>query len=63
MGSRAVPSRHDLSLAAIAAVLAAATAIGALSPVGMTVALGVGSVLAAGSVGYALFYRPPTDPE
>jgi hypothetical protein len=54
-------SRHDLSLAGIAASLLAALLAGALSPVGMSVALGVGSVPASGTVGYALFYRPPQE--
>jgi hypothetical protein len=53
-------SRHDLSLAAIAVSLLAASLAGALLPVGMMAALGAGSVPATGGVGYALFYRPPT---
>jgi hypothetical protein len=52
-------SRHDLSLAGIAASLVAALLAGALSPVGMSVALGAGSIPATGTLGYALFYRPP----
>ncbi len=52
-------SRHDASLAGIAVPLALAAVVGALSPVGMATALGAGSVPASGSLGYALFYRPP----
>jgi len=54
-------SRHDASLAGIAAPLAVAALVGALSPVGMAAALGAGSVPAFGSLGYALFYRPPVE--
>lgn len=52
-------SRHDLLLAAIALPLMIAGVVGALLPVGMPLALGAGSVPATGSMGYALFYRPP----
>jgi hypothetical protein len=52
-------SRHDLSLAGIALSLVTALLAGTLSPVGMSVALGAGSIPASGTVGYALFYRPP----
>jgi hypothetical protein len=54
-------TRHDASLVGIAAPLAVAAAVGALSPVGMTTALGAGSIPASGSLGYALFYRPPVE--
>ncbi|WP_302081527.1 hypothetical protein [Salinibaculum rarum] len=52
-------TRHDLLLAAIALPLVVAGMAGALLPVGMSVALGAGSVPATGTMGYALFYRPP----
>ena len=52
-------SRHDYLLAAIPASLALSTLGGALMPVGMDVAIGAGSVAASGTVGYALFYKPP----
>ncbi|MEF8870637.1 MAG: hypothetical protein V5A41_03290 [Haloarculaceae archaeon] len=52
-------SRYDLLLAAIVLPLVVAGMIGALLPVGMSVALGAGSVPATGTMGYALFYRPP----
>jgi hypothetical protein len=51
--------RYDLLLAVIALSLVGASLVGALSPVGMVAALGAGSVPATGTVGYALFYRPP----
>ena len=52
-------TRHDILLATIALPLVVAGALGALLPVGMPLALGAGSVPATGSMGYALFYRPP----
>lgn len=52
-------SRYDLLLAAIALPLVVAGVAGALLPVAMSVALGAGSVPATGTMGYALFYRPP----
>jgi hypothetical protein len=52
-------SRHDASLVGIALPLALWALVGALSPVGMAMALGAGSVPASGTLGYALFYRPP----
>jgi hypothetical protein len=52
-------TRHDILLAAIALPLVVAGALGAVLPVGMSLALGAGSVPATGSMGYALFYRPP----
>ena len=54
-------TRHDILLAAIALPLVVAGALGALLPVGMSLALGAGSVPATGSLGYALFYRPPVE--
>jgi hypothetical protein len=59
MDSERSLSRYDLSLAAIALSLVTGSLVGALSPVGMAVALAGGSVPATGTVGYALFYRPP----
>ena len=52
-------SRHDASLVGIALPLALGALVGALSPVGMAMALGAGRVPASGTLGYALFYRPP----
>jgi hypothetical protein len=52
-------SRHDLSLVGIAASLVAGVLAGVVFPVGMPVALGAGSIPASGTLGYALFYRPP----
>ena len=54
-------SRHDLSLAGIAVSLLVGALVGVLFPVGLAVALGLGSVPAGGALGYALFYRPPPD--
>jgi len=54
-------TRHDLLLVGIAVPLLLAGAVGALSPIGLPVALGAGSIPASGSMGYALFYRPPSD--
>ena len=53
------PTRHDVLLAMIALPMVVAATLGALLPVGMSIALGAGSVPATGSMGYALFYRPP----
>jgi hypothetical protein len=53
-------SRHDLLLVAIALPLVLASLVGVLLPVGMSAALGAGSVPATGSLGYALFYDPPS---
>jgi hypothetical protein len=55
------PSRYDVLLAAIAVPMLVAATLGALLPVGMPLALGAGSVPATGSMGYALFYRPPSE--
>lgn len=59
MDSEQALSRYDLLLAAIAMSLVAALLVGVLSPVGTVIALGAGSIPATGTVGYALFYRPP----
>jgi hypothetical protein len=53
-------SRHDLLLVAIALPLLLASLVAALLPVGTVTALGAGSVPATGSMGYALFYNPPS---
>lgn len=53
-------SRADLALAGIAIPLLVAGLFGFLSSVGIAVALGAGSLPASLSMGYALFYRPPT---
>lgn len=55
----ATVSRHDLALAAIALSLVTAAVLGVVSSLGLPVALGAGSIPATGSLGYALFYRPP----
>lgn len=52
-------TRHDVSLVFIAAVFLAGVAVAAFSSVGVPTALAGASVLASGSLGYALFYRPP----
>jgi hypothetical protein len=52
-------SRHDLSLVAIALPLVVASLLAAISPVGLFVALGLGSVPSTGGVGYALLVDPP----
>ncbi len=49
----------DLVLVAIALPLLAGSLVGALHSVQMAVAVGAGSIPASGTVGYALFYRPP----
>lgn len=54
-------SRHDASLACIATSLAVGALVGSLFSVTLPVALGASSVPAAGSLGYALFYRPPAE--
>jgi hypothetical protein len=52
-------ARHDAVLAAVPAPLAAGAAVGLLSPVSMALSLCFGSVIAAGIVGWALFFAPP----
>ena len=61
MGPDGSLTRHDLLLATIALSLAVAGIVGLVLPVGMSLALGAGSVPATGSMGYALFYRPPVE--
>jgi hypothetical protein len=54
-------SRHDASLACIATSLAVGALVGSLFSVAMPVALGAGSVPAAGSLGcleHRLLWRP-----
>jgi len=56
-------SRHDISLLTIAAALIAGLMVGTLSSVGLSHSLLVFSVPAVCSLGYAVFYRPPTKSE
>lgn len=53
-------SAPDLVLACIAVAMLLATVGGLLTSFSVAVALGAGSIPAGGSVGYALFYNPPT---
>ena len=54
-------STADFVLASIALVMAVA-AFGAIATsVSVAVAMAAGSIPATGSIGYALFYNPPTD--
>lgn len=52
-------SRYDYLLAAIPASLVFAALASMLVPVGMTTALGAGSLPAFGTVAYVLFHEPP----
>ncbi|QLH76712.1 hypothetical protein HZS55_05060 [Halosimplex rubrum] len=58
--ARGVVSVHDAILALIPAILALAALVGAVLSWSWGTALAVGSVPASGTVGYALFYNPPT---
>lgn len=49
----------DLVLVAIALPLVVGSLVGVLYSVQLALAVGVGSIPASGTVGYALFYRPP----
>jgi hypothetical protein len=53
-------STPDLVLASIAVLLLLATVGAVVTPFSVAVALGAGSIPASGSIGYALFYDPPT---
>ncbi|MEF8812297.1 MAG: hypothetical protein V5A55_00525 [Halovenus sp.] len=53
------PTRHDVSLVFIGLVFLIGAAVAFSSSVGVPTALAGASVLASGSVGYALFYSPP----
>ena len=54
-------STPDLVLASIALTMLLATAGAVVTSVRVAAALGAGSNPAGGSIGYALFYDPPTD--
>jgi hypothetical protein len=51
----------DLVLAAVALPMILAALVGFVHSVQLGVALGAGSVPAGGTIGYALFYDPPSD--
>jgi len=55
-------STADLVLASIALTMALAAFGAVVTSLSVAVAMGVGSIPATGSIGYALFYDPPTDP-
>lgn len=59
-GARGVLSIHDAILAVIPAIMVLATLAGAVLSWSWATALAVGSVPATGTIGYALFYNPPT---
>lgn len=50
----------DLVLLAMAIPLVLASIVGAIFSVQLAVAMGAGSLPASGTLGYALFYDPPT---
>ena len=54
-------STADLVLASIALVMAVAAFGAVATSVRVAVAMAAGSIPATGSIGYALFYNPPTD--
>ena len=56
----ALPGTADTVLALIPASLLAAAAVAAAFPLSLATALALGSVPATCSIGYALFYDPPT---
>jgi len=58
--SRSAVSTADLSLSVIAGVLVVAALAGTLLSVPLSFALGAGSLPAGATVGYALFFDPPT---
>jgi len=51
----------DVVLLSIALSMLLASAVAFVLPVGLASALGLGSLPASGSVGYALFYDPPVE--
>jgi len=53
-------STADFVLASIAFVMMMAAFGAVVTSLSVAVALGVGSIPASGSIGYALFYNPPT---
>ncbi|MDS0282228.1 hypothetical protein [Haloarcula onubensis] len=54
-------SPADLVLASIAIVMALAAFGAVATSLSVAVAMAAGSIPATGSIGYALFYNPPTD--
>ncbi|MBX0287863.1 hypothetical protein [Haloarcula salinisoli] len=54
-------STADLVLATIAIALALSAFGAVATSVSVAVAMAAGSIPATGSIGYALFYNPPTD--
>ena len=54
-------STADLVLVSIALVMAVAAFGAVATSVSVAVAMAAGSIPATGSIGYALFYNPPTD--
>jgi hypothetical protein len=51
----------DLVLVAVALPMILAAVVGLVHSVQLGLALGAGSVPASGTIGYALFYDPPSD--
>ncbi|MDS0259812.1 hypothetical protein NDI56_10455 [Haloarcula sp. S1CR25-12] len=54
-------STADFVLASIALVMTLAAFGAVVTSLSVAVAFGAGSIPATGSIGYALFYNPPTD--
>jgi len=54
-------STADLVLASIAIAMALAAFGAVVTSLSVAVAMAAGSIPASGSIGYALFYNPPTD--
>ena len=54
-------STADFVLASIALTMVLAAVGAVLTSLSVAIALGAGSIPASGSIGYALFYNPPTD--
>jgi len=54
-------STADIVLATIAVAMTLAAFGAVATSLSVVVALGAGSIPATGSIGYALFYNPPTD--
>jgi len=50
---------HDAVLAAIPASLVVVALVGLAASLSVSTALGLGSLPASGTIGYALFYNPP----
>jgi len=61
MTAPATLTTADLVLASIAIALALAAFGAVVTSLSVAVAMAAGSVPATGSIGYALFYNPPTD--